>query len=252
MKHKIFLIITLLTILAVNVSAQVVKNSPKILTQDEKDKLEVVKFADEFVRILEKTKDIGLIPNKFFDDGFKANLIKTYKSEFIDEFKFIGQISDNEVYDFVRLSLNLFYLAMSIHNGLCCEDFELNNNPPNIVKIIKKSKFLLGFYGEGGSELNINNIAELNSIKAELKEVTKEQRKYLEKLSPKKKAIIRKNLLSTINKFDCFKVFQCGDKECENFPQKTRMAEFCLFPLILKIVKVGDTFKILNFYPYSQ
>lgn len=253
MKHLTFTaVIIAISLFSFTVYAQ--NSESKISERKQKD---IEKFANEFAKSFDQTKNFNLIPKRFFDKNFKSNLVNFYKTAFSDEFKVFEQLNNEKAYNFFVLGINFFYLGIMINDGLCCEDFRLDKNLPELIKVIRKNKLFLSIYSKNGNDENINDIKitslkEVDKLAQDLKVISFIQRKYLNYRSENWKRIYQKNMAATRKKFEYSRSFQCSEEECANLPQATEMFDISVFPFILRIVKIGKSFKIVNLFPYTQ
>lgn len=245
----IFTTIVVLLTFCQNVNAQTANAEKQ--NKEKLEKLEVQKFVDEFIKNFEDTKDLNQVPERFFVADFKTRSLKDIN--YFDEYppEVLSQISNEESYEFKILLLDNFYLSIMSNNGICCDGEEKEFYPPEILKIIKKSKFLSSMLIDD-TDLKITSIQDFHTFKSDMKNFYEAQRKYLESRPTNWKNEYIKNVIKTRKNFESFYSYLCSEDDCENLLAETRIIEIAAFPFILKIIKENNDYKILDVFPYSQ
>ena len=226
-------------------------------TNEEKEKLEVQKLVDSFTNALEETKDLNRIPKTFFANEFKEYFARNTDWKDASPPKLLSQLSKAETYEAKIMGLNVSYLLVMTANGICCENYwDADFFPPEILEVIKKSKFLAEMFLNTESDddgFQIPNMQDYQVLNADTKMLVDAQRNYLASRSETWNINFKKNIIETRKTFVSFNSYLCSrDNECGNLPKDTRFIDIAAFPYILRIIKVKNDYKILDIFPYNR
>lgn len=243
-----------------NVSAQTAKKKPKLVSKAEMEKREVKKFVASFIQILEETKDLDQVPESFFVSDFKIRFSKSYLGLDLVESTTLNKLDETEQYELHKTNFNMAYLSLtyafskiSIEDSELAEDEDTDleniNNlfPPQIITLIKNSKTLnaFAFKAEDADYFKIKDIETFREFVADLKNLIYAQRMYLNDRSAEQKTNYEKNMKESRKSANHFSAEICM-KNCEGFPEKTRIFEMRYYPLYFKIVRENGKYKIFD------
>lgn len=274
MKHRIIFFTTLIVFtmafslspLCLNVNAQKSGNRKQT-----REKQEVQKFVDSFIQSLEETKDLDQVSEKFFVADFKARFGQDCN---LSEIKstICNKLNETERYELNTTVFNFGYLGLMHAFGKVSiedidkadeEDVESNEDndiesvknlfPPQIIGLIKNSKILNAYLLERkdeegfGIDFEIKDVEQLREFVNDSKNVVYAQRIFLNDLSLEQKAKHTKNIKLLRKEVNWYQSEICL-KDCEGFPEKTRIISYRGYPLYFKIVRENRTLKIFDLY----
>ncbi|HMS38866.1 MAG TPA: hypothetical protein PKE69_01475 [Pyrinomonadaceae bacterium] len=244
-------------------------------TVSEAEKKEVKKFVDDFIKHLDKTKDLDKVPERFFVSDFKTRFAKNeYWFQFLSSSDFYAQLSDSERFEGNVLTLNFLYLLLTSGVGSNQLNFDENMDledgdidfskifPPNVIELIKKSKKWSVFLEsddlddeENNSELNSKNytengnLAEWYELAEDMKNISEAQRLYLNGKSNQWRKRFEKNINKTRKKVHSIRVEKCDTDVCKDLPKDFTMICNAVFPFFIHLIQENSEWRILDIYP---
>jgi hypothetical protein len=257
MKQKIYTITTLFILLSATfgqtVFAQTAKKQAKVLTQDEIDKRDVIRFVGKFTKSFEKVKDINKIPNKFFTDDFKKNLSKVFDEVGGDlaEFK---KLDSQEKTDFMISIVNLvnlsgIWLALDKNFNLekLDDDKYFMNKvfPPKVLKMLKQSRvFNIFMKFEDSDQHEPFSITELSEAVIILKKAVAQYQTFLKNYNQKVPKFYAGNFKAFRSMFDYYDSDLCKGKNCFGYAENTKVFEQTFAFLTIHFVRENERLKI--------
>jgi hypothetical protein len=257
MKLKTCIISTLFILLSATFSqsfyAQTAKKQAKVLTQDERDKRDVIGFVGKFTKSFEKSKDLNKILYNFFSDDFKKNLSKVFDEVGGDlaEFK---KLDSQEKTDFMISIVNLVNLSgmwLALDKNFNLE--KLDNDkylmkkvfPPKVLKTLKQSKVLNIFTKfEDSDQHEQFSITELLETVIILKKAVAQYQIFLENRSRSLPKFYAKHVKAFRSMFDYYDSDLCKGKNCFGYAENTKVFEKNFAFLTIHIVRENNRLKI--------
>jgi hypothetical protein len=266
MKLKICIITTLFILLSATLSqtvfAQNTKKQVKVLTQDERDKSEVTKFAKSFVESFLKIQDIRRMPERFFAKNFNTNFSKSNFDIYDDDFKNFksGKLSS---YNRNALFANFFALLIAVASLKNVNKDDDNNKfskilPAKLLSEFRKIKWLKpiidddfkNYPAEDDKNLSEDSTRKmLVEIEKDISNISTQMRAYLNKLSKQNS----KNL--TVNRAKQFKYYPvdlCKAEKCLGLPENTSIFSVHELLLCLRIARINGRLKIVQVYSVAM
>jgi hypothetical protein len=256
MKLKICIILTIL------LSASFGYTQPKLITREELDKRQVKKFVDKFTKSLFDTNDLNDMPDKFFTDDFKSNLIKSNDEFAVNEEAFKELTKDQQIrYELSVLSLfnlvkiwSLSNKDFDLHKFDDMKDEEILSNaiPPEILEIFSKSRVFRTFVElekkDEENPITYTDLIETTQILRNANSMFKNSIDSRDAYWRDFYAINIKVMVDEIKRFDNYNVETCKSVECYGRPEKTKVFYQELFPLCLHIIRENGKLKIFNIH----
>jgi hypothetical protein len=215
---------------------------------------EAQKFADTFLQHLQISKDLNRVPKNFFAASFKDRFLSGYEW-FEQEPRIVAQINADERFDYYALMFNFIYLSGLYAGGkkLSPDNLKVEDTfPPSVVTLIK-SKPILAPLLNTESEWEVDNVEQLRSGMAALRDVVSALRKYLEAHPSEWKPQYKRAIIDVRHKVnDKPWSIPCQGKGCASLPSKTPLIHVDAFPLHLVLVKAQGKLKILEIWPFSK
>jgi hypothetical protein len=252
MKQKIYTITTLFILLSATfgqtVFAQTAKKQTKVLTQDEIDKRDVTKFVDKFMSNLEKTQDIAKTPKHFFVEDYTERFADNYEfddDEFVKMMKNLSLAEKSELFSNLITFWYLMFYCGSVNdkngNGNLDEIF-----PDKYFRAKKSNSFFQSFASDDYARNNFNNESDVRLSIKDGRTFINFTRKYIAS-RPKSWKAKRKMVFANMTKnIDRFESKKCKDKNCEGFPENTKIIKVAKFPLTFQLVQINGKFKIIK------
>lgn len=247
----IFAVVFSLSPFCPNIHAQ---TSTKKNQTFEKDKREVQKFVDSFIKILAETQDITQVPERFFAPDFGKEFCQ---NDSMIEKKLAEQISRQDHLKYCNLVFNSMYLGIAYRLGKGNWDeikkieLEAKNrgedsenelySPPEVLKLLKNTWMFTRFFN-GEEFIEIQTFEEFNTLIAEMESINAAMRAYLKKHTlPKRKSVFweeMKDVKNTVYWKHENGVYWNVDK------QGRRYVEVGGYYTSLKIVKINNELKV--------
>lgn len=264
MKRKIFTKLIIVLVLFLSFSSYSQTSENKETAAKKKERKELEKFTDEFIKELETKKDLGQISEKFFVADFKTRFGQDCKLSEVDSAIF-NKLSKTERYEFNAAVFNFYYLGLMHAFGNANfrgedDDIESDENndiesvknlfPSHIIGMIRNSSLLNAYFFEDDDyelEFEIKDVEELREFFKDSKNIIYAQQIFLNDLSSKQKM----NSVEIINLLKKQTAWYNGEicvEDCKGFPEKTQMFTFRSYPLYFNIVRENGSLKIYHLY----
>jgi hypothetical protein len=231
----------------------------EILSEENKEKMEVDAFARQFMKNFNATFDLTKVPTRFFVMDFKKiNAEPLFESDFDNE------LTAEEKYR-SYLTLIDFSILGSVLN-LIEDDFDLKKVSEQFNKIgisSDETSFLprkmiaafrknrkLGLFVGGKNDVIAKGIEDVRETNREFRRITKSLRVSITPLQKKKylKFVSQNDKLY----FNFGYSFECSGENCEGFPEKTKLTYFRTFPFDLLITEINRKYKVIKVSPASD
>jgi hypothetical protein len=256
MKLKICIILTIL------LSATFGYSQPKLITREELDKRQVKKFVDEFMKSFFDTNDLNDMPDKFFTDDFKSNLIKSNDEFAVNEDAFKELTKDQQIrYQLSVLSLfnavKIWSISkkdfdINMFEGMEDEEILKNALPSEVLAILNNSRVFRTFVKlEKEDEENPITYSDLIETIQILRNTNSMFKNSIDSRDADWRdfyAINIKVMIDEIKRFDNYNAETCKSVECFGRPEKTKVFYQELFPLCLHIIRENGKLKIFNIH----